>query len=78
MKQHRITKEMTVFEVLEYVPGAIALFRTYGVNPTGECGPMTRELCLRDVEERCRLEDVDELIFELNVILRKNEVLANG
>lgn len=77
MRHQTVTKEMTVFEALELVPGAIELFRAHGVNPAGECGPLTREIALGDTPERCHLEDLAELIGELNAALQKNRALLN-
>jgi hypothetical protein len=64
-----ITLEMTVFDVLDQVPGAIELFREHGVNPTAECGPLTRQIRLIDTPHRCHLADVDLLVEELNSAL---------
>ena len=70
MTNHRnITPEMTVFAILDQVPGAIDLFREHGVNPTTECGPLTRQILLIDTPDRCDIVDLDLLVDELNVAL---------
>lgn len=65
----QITKEMTVFDVLDRVPGAIELFREHGVNPTAECGPLTRQIRLIDTPDRCDLANLDLLVDKLNTAL---------
>lgn len=74
MKRRAVTKEMTVYEVLGCVPGAIELFRRHGVNPTGECGPLTREIRLIDTPIRCHLDDLDGLIIELTTALQARDL----
>lgn len=65
----QITLEMTVFDVLDQVPGAIELFREHGVNPAAECGPLTRQIRLIDTPARCDLADLDLLVDKLNAAL---------
>ena len=48
MTQQTITAEMTVFAVLDRVPGAIELFQQHGVNPAGECAFFTRQIRLKE------------------------------
>jgi hypothetical protein len=62
----QITVEMTVFEVLDQVPGAIELFRAHGVNPTAACGPLMRQIRLIDTPDRCDLADLYLLVEKLN------------
>lgn len=68
----QITLEMTVFDVLDQVPGAIELFREHGVNPTAECGPLTRQIRLMDTPYRCHLVDLDLLVEKLNSALLRD------
>lgn len=75
MNEPVITIEMTVFDVLEQVPGAIELFRLHGVNPAGECGPLTREIRLIDTPMCCHLDDLDGLIIELTSALQARDLL---
>lgn len=70
MSQTIITPEMTVFEVLQIIPNASEIFRLYGVNPSAQCGPLLRSIRMKDAPVRCSLQDLDELIEELNAILR--------
>ncbi|MCO5195622.1 MAG: hypothetical protein M9930_20370 [Anaerolineae bacterium] len=70
MTQQTITAEMTVFAVLDRVPGAIELFQQHGVNPAGECAFFTRQIRLKETPERCHVEDLDGLIFELNAAIQ--------
>lgn len=60
---------MTVFEVLERVPGALEMFREHGIYPTAECGPLTRQIRLVETPDRCHVEDLAELIDKLNTAL---------
>jgi len=74
MKERTVTVEMSVFDALECVPGAIELFRLHGVNPTGECGPLTREIRLIDTPTHCHLDDLDGLIIELTAALQARDL----
>ena len=76
MIQPTITSEMTVFEVLDQVPGAIELFQQHGVNPTRECALFTRQIRLKETPERCHVEDLDELILKLNAALSVSDADA--
>jgi len=70
MTQSIITEEMTVFDVLQLIPNANEIFRLYGVNPSAQCGPLLRSIRLKDAPVRCSLQDLEELIEELNAVLR--------
>lgn len=72
MAQEVITVETTVFDVLDQVPGAFDLFWQHGVNPAAECGPLTRQILLKETPDRCHLVDLDGLIAELNEIIQAN------
>lgn len=61
-----ITKETTVHEALERVPGAAALFEEHGVRPAPQCGPMMRVVRLKDTPDKCYVRDLDRLIDKLN------------
>ena len=73
MIQPTITSEMTVFDVLDQVPGAIDLFQQHGVNPTGECTFFTTQIRLKDTPERCHVVDLDELILKLNAAMHEKD-----
>lgn len=73
MIQPTITSEMTVFDVLDQVPGAIELFQQHGVNPTGECAFFTRQIRLKDTPERCHVVDLDKLILKLNAAIHEKD-----
>ena len=73
MIQPTITSEMTVFDVLDQVPGAIGLFQQHGVNPTGECAFFTKQIRLKDTPERCHVVDLDKLILKLNATFHEGE-----
>lgn len=75
MIQAAITDEMTVFDILEQVPGAITLFQQHGVNPTRECSLFTRQIRLKDTPERCHVVDLDELILKLNTTIHEKNAV---
>lgn len=76
MTPQLITVEMTVYDVLDQVPGAIELFQQHGVNPTKECVFFTRQIRLRETPERCHLDGLDELILKLNAALTVADAAA--
>jgi hypothetical protein len=73
MIQPAITSEMTVFDVLDQVPGAIDLFQQHGVNPTGKCTFFTTQIRFKDTPERCHVVDWDELILKLNAAMHEKD-----
>lgn len=75
MTPQPITAEMTVYDVLDRVPGAIELFQQHGVNPTRECVFFTRQIRLKETPERCHVDDLDELILKLNAALQETAAI---
>jgi hypothetical protein len=76
MAQQSIMAEMTVYDVLDQVPGAIELFQQHGVNPTRECALFTRQIRLKETPECCHVDDLDELILKLNAALPVTDAAA--
>lgn len=66
MSEEMITEEWTVAEALRCAPDALGLFQKYGVNPITDCGPNRTILHLGETPERCKIEQLEALIADLN------------
>lgn len=66
-----ITLDTTIKEIISKYPLCIEVFSRYGVDVENQCPEELWETSLSDCESMCHIDNINELVNELNKLVKK-------